>query len=449
MMNDDCQLIEQIRLNLEKANVSVVDKPRMLVALSGGADSVCLLRGLLMLGCECVAAHCNFHLRGEESMRDERFVRRLCEQMGVELHVQDFDVTGYKHQRRGMSTEMACRELRYNWFEQIRHQLNCCKIAVAHHADDSVETFFINLLRGTGINGLTGIAACRGEVVRPLITVTRVQILQFLDRVGQDFVTDSTNLENDFRRNRLRNIVLPEVERQFPGALRQIMNTMNHLRDEQSLLYYLVRNLAGDLECHDKDNSITRLKLEPLRMSPDPGMMLYALVRQHGFTRSQCDQAMSATVGSQFHASSKTLIVEREFIDIQSNSNINEEELGVDFEHVEHLPVKLEVRFGGPPFSPLMVDGRCSVAFGKEILQCGRVVLRHWRKGDRFHPFGMRGTKLVSDLFADHKLTNTDKKTVWLLEADGEIVWVLGLRAAQVYKVQPGTQNYVLVTLVE
>ena len=183
----------------------------ILVALSGGADSVALLRALHEAGCHSHAAHCNFHLRGDESMRDEQFVRDLCARLEIPLTVKDFDVAAWQ-QAHGGSVEMACRELRYAWFEQERERLQCSVIAVAHHADDQIETFFLNLLRGTGIKGLTGMSRLSGHIWRPLLVVSRQDILDYLFEIGQGYVTDSTNAQNDYRRNRLRNIVLPIVE---------------------------------------------------------------------------------------------------------------------------------------------------------------------------------------------------------------------------------------------
>ena len=177
----------------------------VLVALSGGADSVALLRILLDLGCQCHAAHCNFNLRGIESKRDEQFVRDLCEKLHVRLEVKSFDVPTYQ-QEHGGSVEMACRDLRYAWFEEERLAHGCPFIAVAHQADDQIETFYLNLMRGTGLRGLTGMKRLNGNVWRPLLGVSRNDLLDYLASIGQDFVTDSTNAQNDFRRNRLRNI---------------------------------------------------------------------------------------------------------------------------------------------------------------------------------------------------------------------------------------------------
>ena len=212
---------------------------RVLVTLSGGADSVALLHVLLELGYDCVAAHCNFHLRGEESMRDERFVRALCDKLGVQATFVDFDVDSYVSERK-VSVEMACRELRYRWFEQMRRQFGCRVIAVAHHADDSAETFFLNLMRGTGLAGLAGIKPRNGVIVRPMLCVGRQDVEAYLAQLQQDYVTDSTNLESEYRRNKIRNIVLPALRKCFPGSDAALSATMANLSGD-----WLLRTIAA------------------------------------------------------------------------------------------------------------------------------------------------------------------------------------------------------------
>ena len=438
---------------MDMAGLSDVDNIRLIVALSGGADSVALLHALLELGYTCVAAHCNFHLRGQESMRDERFVRDLCRKLGVELHVQEFDVEAYKRLHRGVSTEMACRNLRYGWFLDMTVALKCRHVAVAHHADDNVETFFLNLLRGTGINGLVGMRTYDrwSRIVRPMLGVTREQVLLYLQDIGQDYVTDSTNLQNDYRRNRVRNVVLPTIEREFGNARQRIADTMRHLDDERELLDYLVTRLEEDgAGGYDEDTGNWSYCRQKLLQAPKPGMMLYALIRNCGFNRSQCDQAVKASVGAKFFTSSYTLTVQRKIFLVQPDAGSSDgqyggdEEIVVDFDRQWHLDGRLSTVAGREPFAPSMVDGRRCVAFDAGIRRCDRVVLRHWRKGDRMRPFGMRGTKLISDLFVDLKFTAEQKQAAWLMEADGEIVWVLGCRAAQAFVVNPGSTGYVL-----
>ena len=437
-------LIEKVKQGLLEAGLSPDDKPRLLVAVSGGADSVCLLRALHMLGCDCVVAHCNFHLRGEESNRAEQFVRQLCHRLGVELHVRDFDVEAEKS--HGESVEMACRRIRYNWFRYLRDDLRCDYVAIAHHADDNVETFFLNLLRGTGSRGLTGMKATGADsrVLRPMLDIMRDEIVQWLAQIGQDYVIDSTNLANDFRRNSLRNVVLPVLEKQFPGAADRVHDTMRHLADERQLLDYLLRRYEEGVLEYDEVSDNSRIWKEKLLKAPQPGMMLYAMIGYMGFNRAQCEQAVQAAVGAKFYASSKTLTIEREFIVISAVVDNNSQEYLVRWDRLEDLPLALKMSADNTPFDPAKVDGKSVVAFSNEVMKCSQFVLRHWRQGDRFRPFGMKGTKLVSDLFVDQKLTQAEKSAAWLLEADGKILWVLGYRAAHEFVVTPGATDYVL-----
>lgn len=443
MKND--VLLDKVKQGLIGAGLSIGDKPRLLVAVSGGADSVCLLRALLMLECDCIAAHCNFHLRGEESNRDEQFVRNLCQQLGVELHVKDFDIDGYRRQHKNTSVEMACRDLRYEWFYALRIKLGC-KLVIAHHADDNVETFFLNLMRGTGSRGLTGMQTigAYSRVLRPMLNVTRDEIVQWLAQIGQDYVIDSTNLANDYRRNSIRNVVLPVLNEQFPGATDRVRDTMQHLADERQLLDYLLRQYKDEVWEFDEGRNESRIWKDKLLKAPQPGMLLYAMIGSLGFNRVQCEQAVKAAVGAKFYAWSNTLTIEREFIVICIVEDESKQEYLVCWDELEDLPVALEMSTENMPFKPAMVDGKHVVAFSNDMMKCSQFVLRHWRQGDRFRPFGMRGSKLVSDLFVDLKLTQAEKSAAWLLEADGKILWVLGYRAAHEFVVTPGTTDYVI-----
>lgn len=422
--------------------LSLIQGASVLVALSGGADSVALLRALLERGIACRAAHCNFHLRGEESMRDERFVRDLCQRLNVPLVVKDFDVAAYQ-QTYGGSIEMACRELRYSWFEQERVEQNCALIAVAHHDDDQVETFFLNLLRGTGTRGLAGMDRLSGYIWRPFLGISRNDILDYLKSIGQDFVTDSTNAENDYRRNRLRNIVLPVIEQQFPNGRERILDTMKNLASDRDLL----ANLAAQVLPDERHYSIKTL----LSMS-EPTTLLYHRIRHLGFNRDQCFQAVSAAQhehsGRWFLGKDNYVMhVNRHTIDIEIGGGDNDVEIPIDLTHDVITPVNITVSSNNAPFSPLMCDGKRKVAFNNNVLRCERIVLRHWRQGDRFKPFGLKGSKLVSDLFADLKLDHAAKRDTWLVEADGEILWVLGHRASALYPVTPESQDYLLLQL--
>lgn len=418
----------------------------VLVALSGGADSVALLRVLLELGYDCRAAHCNFHLRGEESNRDERFVTQLCQRLGVTLHVKHFDVPAFMAQH-GVSLEMACRTLRYEWFEHLRRELGCDCIAVAHHNDDNIETFFLNALRGTGIAGLTGMKPRNGAVVRPLLCVARSEILDWLKALDQDFVTDSTNLENDARRNRLRNIVLPALYGEFDGAKDALLTTIDNLtrcNELYSESVGVMRNIVSD---HEGDSLV--IDLEILNSFTSREMLLFEILKPLGFNYDQCCDMLTSAVGRHFVTATHKAAINRNNIEVFPLKQDDAKVHVVDLEQDEIAePVALDINhISGTPFTPAMVNGKTAVAFSLDIMQCSEVLLRHWRDGDRFKPFGMNGSKLISDLFTDLKLSEKQKNDTWLLEADGEILWVLGYRAAQAFAVPKAASNYLIVKM--
>ncbi len=428
-----------------QSNASIIDQVRhhpVLVALSGGADSVALLRSLLELGITCRAAHCNFHLRGEESMRDERFVRDLCSRLGVPLSVKDFDVAAHQLSHGG-STEMACRELRYTWFEQERQHQGCALIAVAHHAQDQVETFFLNLLRGTGVRGLSGMSQLSDNIWRPLLHMRRSHIINYLSLLNQDYVTDGTNAENLYRRNRLRNIVLPTLEEQFPQASERILDTMSHLALDHAALISLINDVIPD-ERH--------IDIASLSSHRQATTLLYHRIRHLGFNRDQCVQAITASQhghsGRKFYTNSHVMHLNRHSLDIEPLQAMEQIEIPIDLSTGSLTPVHITTACDNTPFSPQMCDGKTTVAFNRQVLNCRHIVLRHWRRGDRMKPFGLNGTKLVSDLFADFKLSHAAKQSVWILEADGKILWMIGYRASALYPVNQESQDYVLLKLI-
>ncbi len=438
-------MVEKVKLFIEQECGIDACRP-VLVALSGGADSVALLRVLIELGYDCRAAHCNFHLRGEESNRDERFVTALCQELNVPLSVEHFDVPAAMSEC-GVSMEMACRDLRYRWFRQLIADNGCGCVAVAHHSDDNIETFFLNVLRGTGIAGLAGIKPRNGDVVRPLLCVSRAEILAWLNGLNQDFVTDSTNLENDALRNRLRNVVLPALYDQFHNAKSALLTTISNAsrcNDLYTEALGVMRNIVSDRE----DDRLV-IDLEILASFDNRVMLLYEILKPLGFNHDQCNFMLTSAVGRHIESSTHTALIGRSTIDVAPHAKrdngihaINLEEDSVE------VPIALEIKhISGNPFTPAMVNGKDTIALSNDALNCSQVVLRHWREGDRFKPFGMRGSKLVSDLFTDLKLDEKEKNETWILEADGEILWIVGYRASQLYKVSPHSTEFLILTI--
>ena len=263
---------------------------KILVTLSGGADSVALLRLLLDMGYTCEAAHCNFHLRGDESVRDEMFVRELCLQLEVPLHVQHFQTTE-EAEKRHISIEMAARELRYAWFEQLRLQQGADVIAVAHHKDDSVETLLLNLIRGTGINGLLGIRPKNGNIVRPLLCLDRKEITEYLQEIGQSYVTDSTNLQDEYTRNKIRLNLLPLMQEINPSVKESLLRTAEHLNDA-ALLYK-----KGIEEGKQKVQTEQGILISVLLQESAPETLLFEILSPLGFNSAQIKDIFTSLNG--------------------------------------------------------------------------------------------------------------------------------------------------------
>ena len=253
---------------------------KILIALSGGADSVALLCILHAAGYPCEAAHCNFHLRGEESNRDEQFVRQLCKKYGIHLHTIDFDTTRYAAEKH-ISIEMAARELRYNWFEEIRNQCRADVVAVAHHQDDSVETILLNLIRGTGITGLLGIRPRNGVIVRPLLCINREEIMRYLQSIGQDYVTDSTNLEDEYTRNKIRLNLLPLMQTTNPSVKNSLIETSNYLSDVATIYNRYIE------EAKTRIATTEGIRICELVKEPAPEALLFEILHPLGFNSAQ------------------------------------------------------------------------------------------------------------------------------------------------------------------
>ncbi len=414
---------------------------RVLVGLSGGSDSVALLRVLLELGYTCHAAHCNFHLRAEESDRDEQFVRSLCDRLGVALLVKPFDVERYV-QRQSVSVEMACRELRYTWFEETRRHLELSVTAVGHHHDDNLETMLLNLLRGTGIAGLTGMKPVNHSVVRPLLGVSHTEVLDYLQTLNQPFITDSSNLENIYARNKIRNLILPAMERAFPTARKGLETTMSNLADAESLQKWHIKQV---LESARITNGY---EIQPLLQHPQAKLLFQAALKPFGFSMHQCQEIIACQRTHPrnhpvFYSRTHCLTLGTTTIIIDPLHSGSDDTWPVDLHATESLPITLTTTFINAPFAPSMCDGKNIVAFTQDVLK-QPLVLRHWRQGDTMRPFGMHGTRKLSDIFTDLHYTREQKKRAWVLETNGTIIWIPGVRSADAYRVTPGTTDYVL-----
>ncbi|MGL4853207.1 MAG: tRNA lysidine(34) synthetase TilS [Phocaeicola sp.] len=406
---------------------------RVLVALSGGADSVALLRVLLRLGYRCVAAHCNFDLRGSESDADEQFVRTLCEAHQVPLEVIRFDTQGYAATHK-LSIEMAARELRYNWFETLRTQLAMDAVAVGHHRDDSVETLLLNLIRGTGIQGLTGISPRNGVVVRPLLEESREEVVAYLNRLNQPYVTDSTNLQDAYTRNKIRLQLLPLLSEINPSITDTLAQTTQRL-SEVERLYTAATDEAKRRVCDEQGICIEKLLKEV-----SPAALLFECLHPLGFNSAQIKEvhrSLRAEVGARFASPAWEVVRDRTHLLLQS---IREKE------QKESLPLlQTEVVTVTPDF---VIPREKTIACLDADKVTLPLLLRRWKQGDSFTPLGMKGRKKVSDYLNDRKLSAFARERQCVVcTAGGELVWLVNERCDHRFRVTEQTQRVLLLQI--
>ncbi|MBD5234223.1 MAG: tRNA lysidine(34) synthetase TilS [Bacteroidales bacterium] len=425
----------------------------VVVALSGGADSVALLAALSSLGYDCRAAHCNFHLRGEESMRDSRHCHMLCETLGVDLYVRDFDVEARRREHPGESVEMACRELRYAWFAELLDREGAQAVAVGHHREDRAETFMLNLMRGSGINGLTSMRPRSGAVVRPLLPFSRAEIEAYVEACGLTFITDSSNASDAHRRNRLRNRVFPLLEELFPGAGDAVLRTISHLEAAGELYSEVVAERRQRYFPDGRSIDLALLKSS----EPQAPTLLFEFLRPLAFTYTQvCDMIdASSSSGAVFHSTDGETVAE-----------INRGQLVVSDARRLRLvagecytvnparditePIRIAVTsddvfaFRPEALGPSVAYLDAAALEGNPLWE-----LRHWRRGDRIIPFGAKKSKLVSDLYAAARFSAEQKRNTWILTRNDEIVWIPCLRNSALFAVGPGTKRFLRLQVLE
>ena len=426
-----------------------MDKKKYLVAISGGADSVCLLLKMIEEGRSVEAVHCNFHLRGDESDRDETFVVTLCQRLGVPLHRVHFDTKEYAALHK-VSIELAARELRYRYFEQLRQDIGAEAIMVAHHRDDNVETVLMNMVRGTGIRGMAGIRPVNGHILRPLLDMSRADIEAYLARKGETYVTDSTNLEDDATRNKFRHHVIPLLQSLNPKASENIHSTSRHIAEAEKILSWAISGAR-----HDVFLSPSLIDIDKLLSFVSPSYLLNEICRDYGFTPSQCDDMLAAAsashVGATFlsstHIAAIATVGGSLCIQFAPKSAQPKEyrlpEPGI-YRLADGLSLTLEK-------TDISDDFRISKSPEVATLDINKVkfplTLRPIRQGDRFTPFGMKGTKLVSDYLTDIKCSVIDRQRQMVVEdATGMIIWLVGRRTNDKCRIDSSSNAALIIT---
>ncbi|MFV0606438.1 MAG: tRNA lysidine(34) synthetase TilS [Niabella sp.] len=419
-------------------------KDRLLLAVSGGVDSVVLCKLCALAKLDFGIAHCNFQLRGDDSNRDEDFVRSLAENMGVPFYTIRFNTKQYAADNN-LSTQVSARELRYGWFDEIRdtHQYNY--ILTAHHADDNIETVVMNFFRGTGIKGLTGIQPVNGYIRRPLLFVRRHILEAFLKEQNLSFVQDESNLQNDYTRNYFRNKVLPMVAEVYPEVSDNLLANINRMNDV-ALLYDEAILKKYQKLVTNKDGCYF-ISVQLLLQQIAPKTVLYEILKPFNFTAAQLtdiSQLLYSDTGKYVLSATHRILKNRKHLIIAPQSAINQtaviiNEPGGYFFAGGKLTVSAPAKLQILPKHPntALLDAK-SIQYP--------IILRPWKTGDYFYPLGMQKKKKIARFLIDNKLSMLEKEHVWVLEMNLKIIWVIGHRIDNRFKITPATQKTIQFT---
>jgi tRNA(Ile)-lysidine synthase len=414
----------------------------ILVAVSGGIDSCVLLHLLYYYNYKCVVAHCNFNLRNSESDNDEQFVKKLTNDYFMDFVSIPFNTLEYAEEK-GLSIQMAARELRYIFFEETRKKHNCKAIATAHHADDSIETVFINLMRGTGLKGLTGIPVKSNHIVRPLLFASRKEIEEYASLNNLSWRNDSSNSSNKYTRNQLRNQVLPLLDEIKPGFRKILLRNIEHFNETETLLNTLLKS-TFDKIISKKGNtvyiSIKELKVIGLNKS-----LLFEIISGYGFNPKQAEKiwnSLDSGPGKMFYSKNYSLNKDREFIIISQIENQESQRKYYIDETAEWISEPFEMSIETMLWEAGKVIPRNSkILFADLHALEFPLIIRRWLPGDFFQPFGMKGFKKLSDYFIDQKISKTEKENTWIIESANRIIWVVGYRIDDRIKVTDSTKH--------
>jgi tRNA(Ile)-lysidine synthase len=415
---------------------------KILIACSGGLDSVVLSRLFKELNYDISLAHCNFSLRGKESDEDEKFVILLADKLSIPIFNKKFNTKAYKIKHK-LSTQVAARQLRYQWFEEVCTEHSFDYLATAHHLDDDLETFLINLSRGTGLRGLIGIPLINDKIIRPFLNFPRADILQYAKEKNSPWREDSSNQTSDYLRNKLRIEVIPRLKEVDHNLLNGFHQTQKYLNDSMALVndyMALIKNLVVD-ETED-GFEIDVLKLQDL---PNTNALLYELLAPFGFTAwDDISDLLTAQSGKQIFSEShrilknrkSLLLVENSFVHNEETYTIKESDTGID------TPINLKIE---------QVDKTSDYTPSIVYLDLQKLnfplQLRKWREGDSFYPFGMKGKKKLSKFFKDEKLSLVAKEKTWVLTSGNHIVWIVGMRSDHRFKVENQTKKILKITV--
>ncbi len=420
-----------------KKHALFTTEDRLLLAISGGVDSMVLWHLIEKTGYAYSVAHCNFNLRADESDRDEAFIRERAKDLNVDLFVKFFATQEYASEK-GISTQMAARELRYQWFQEVMTQEKMDLLLTAHHLNDNVETVLLNQVRGTSIFGLTGMKTRNGDLVRPLLHFTKPEILDFANSEGITWREDSSNQKAHYKRNLLRHEVIPKLEALNPNFLATADSNIRKNKEVEEVFSKHIEHLRQTLL--QKKRLSHQLSIDELRENHVGPLVLFELIKPFGFNYNQAQSIIAALdqSGPKFSSENFEIWIDRQFVFIEP---IEENELSVNIEEWHLLKPyfhNYDISMLKPPIDIDRKPENLMLDLDKLSFP---LKLRNWRQGDRFRPLGMKQHKLLSDFLIDAKVPNHRKPNIPILESDAEIVALVGLRVSDIFKVTDQTKR--------
>ncbi|MCF6347133.1 MAG: tRNA lysidine(34) synthetase TilS [Flavobacteriaceae bacterium] len=432
---------------------SFLKDKKLLIAISGGLDSVALTHLFNQLNFSISLAHCNFRLRGKDADQDEVFVKQLAEQLQVPVFTRSFETEIVAKQKK-LSIQLTARKLRYDWFDELTKKHKLDYLLTAHHADDNLETFLINTIRGTGLDGLTGIPEKNKNIIRPLLLFSREQIENYAKENNIAWQEDSTNAETKYLRNKIRHEVIPILKELNPSLLTSFGQTIENLKGSRQIIDDRITRVKKTAVIPAPDGyreGIQKLSIENLKKLNNPKAYLYELLKNCGFTEwNDITNLLEAQSGKQALSKTHRLVKDRDYLLLSDLLPTKTEEKAYRIKKKdEDLEIEdFKLKLSSVKTRNLKPETQNTTYVDKDKLKFPLNV-RKWKNGDYFYPFGMQGKKKLSKFFKDEKISLLQKEKIWLLCSENQIVWIIGRRLDDRYKIKDTTKNILKIEIIK
>lgn len=438
----DLIVLKKFEVNIHK-NALFNKNDRLLLAFSGGVDSVVLADLLHKNGYKFDLAHCNFQLRGMEANDDSKFCEVYAKSINTNIHIIQFNTSEYARERH-LSIQMAARELRYNWFKELLEKHDYSRILTAHHANDNIETIFVNLIRGTGIKGLQGIPDRQRSIIRPLLFASKEEITAYAKKHNLSYREDSSNREVKYKRNFIRHQIIPELKKLNPGLEETLTTSIRYFKQSAEIIAQFASSKFKEI-CSEENQQL-KIDISLLLKEPQKETLLFEWLHNKGFKATQIEQLTESLkveqpVGKQFSSATHRLLVDRKYILVQEqkSTELQDEYVISSIDYTSHLPINLKFEISTDTSIPASIN-EIKIPYSDNLFP---LTLRKWKQGDKFQPLGMKGTKKLSDFFKDQKFSLFDKENTWILANKEHIIWVVGYRMDERCKVNESNKNVV------